>query len=84
MSIERGNYQKFIDIASNLGRSDEGLEVFTFDLETIAKIVDVAYNEGRIAELTLDEEYVNDSEKIERYTVFNRQIEHALEGVAAE
>ena len=49
---------------------DGDKEFFLFDLDGLARIVDVAFNEGRIAELQSDPNYSLDSGKIKKQQLF--------------
>lgn len=78
MKINRENYEKFIQMAKSMSVSDDGGETFTFDLEAISRIVDVAYTEGRISELTSDPKYAENPEKVNRLGAYQTQIQNAL------
>lgn len=78
--INRENYEKFIEMAKDMGDNytSEGEELFTFNLDALARIVDVAYCEGQITELTRDESYSENPENIERLGALQTLIENAL------
>ena len=78
MNINRENYEKFIQMAKALSRSPEGNELFSFDLEGLSRIVDVAYVEGKISELTADESYADDAEKVGRLGAYQTQLQNAM------
>jgi hypothetical protein len=76
--LKRENYEKFIQLASHMGETGEGEELFTFNLDALARIVDVAFLEGQIHEMEKDPEYAEDYEKIQRRQSIESLIENAL------
>ena len=80
VEINRENYEKFIQLASHMGTADHmgGEETFTFSLEALARLVDIAYCEGQIKELTSDESYAEDATQITKLGALQQQIENAM------
>ena len=76
VEIKKENYEKFIQLATHMGSVSD--DVFTFNLEALARMVDIAYCEGQIKELTSDEAYAENIAKITKLEALQQIIENAM------
>lgn len=83
-SIKFENYRKFIQIAEELKSPEPANEhelretTWEFNLQALARVVDIAYCEGQIAQLTSDPSYAESVEKINMLGALQTQIENSL------
>lgn len=73
-NIIKQNYAQFIECAKDLTYMEGYGDLYLFDLEGLARIIDIAVNEGRIEELTLDPEYSYDPNKVKRHQIYQMLI----------
>lgn len=71
-------YDKFISLSLESEDGDTGETLYCYNLESLAKVVDIAYAEGRMSHIRDCDGYDEDVEAIEELESLNNRIEEIL------
>lgn len=78
--IDEGKYLHFILMAETCYKNEPDGETYPFTLEALARMVDAAYNEGRLNQFKLDNpKWEGDPKYVETYTELMNNVESSVQ-----